>query len=71
MFPEDFHSPVPDSRSHLPLARPGGLLLLGGRLADTFGRRRMLRAGLAVFAAASLASGLAHSGIALVTARGF
>jgi Major Facilitator Superfamily len=30
----------------------GGLLLLGGRLADTFGRRRMLQAGLAVFAAA-------------------
>src|SRR5882757_3977598 len=49
----------------------GGFLLLGGRLADTFGRRRLLRTGFAVFAAASLASGLAQNGPMLITARGF
>jgi EmrB/QacA subfamily drug resistance transporter len=49
----------------------GGFLLLGGRLADTFGRRRLLRTGFAVFAAASLVSGLAQSGPMLITARGF
>jgi EmrB/QacA subfamily drug resistance transporter len=48
----------------------GGFLLLGSRLADTFGRRRMLQAGLALFGAASLASGLAHDQALLFTARG-
>jgi MFS family permease len=48
----------------------GGFLLLGGRLADTLGRRRVLQAGLATFATASLVSGLAHNGATLVTARG-
>jgi EmrB/QacA subfamily drug resistance transporter len=47
----------------------GGFLLLGGRLADTFGRRRMLQTGFAVFAVASLASGLAQSGEMLIAAR--
>jgi EmrB/QacA subfamily drug resistance transporter len=48
----------------------GGFLLLGSRLADTFGRRRMLRAGLALFGAASLASGLAQGQALLFAARG-
>jgi EmrB/QacA subfamily drug resistance transporter len=48
----------------------GGFLLFGSRLADTFGRRRMLRAGLALFGAASLASGLAHQQALLFAARG-
>jgi EmrB/QacA subfamily drug resistance transporter len=48
----------------------GGFLLLGSRLADTFGRRRMLRLGLALFGAASLAAGLAHEQSVLFAARG-
>jgi MFS family permease len=40
----------------------GGLMLLGGRLADTLGRRRTFLTGLGVFTAASLASGLAQPG---------
>lgn len=47
----------------------GGLLLLGGRTADLLGRRRMLAAGLALFALASLAAGLAPSAGALIAAR--
>jgi EmrB/QacA subfamily drug resistance transporter len=39
----------------------GGLLLLGGRLGDLFGRRRMFIGGLAVFGFASLAGGLSTS----------
>lgn len=49
----------------------GGFLLLSGRLADTFGRRRMLQTGFVVFALASLVSGLAVNGAMLITARGF
>jgi EmrB/QacA subfamily drug resistance transporter len=48
----------------------GGFLLFGSRLADSFGRRRMLRAGLALFGAASLTSGLADQQALLFTARG-
>jgi MFS family permease len=47
----------------------GGLLLLGGRLADALGRRRAFLAGLGLFTAASLASGLAQAGTILVAAR--
>src|SRR6516162_5424858 len=43
----------------------GGFLLLGGRLADLLGRRRILMIGAAVFTAASLACGLASSAGAL------
>ncbi|MFB7953357.1 MFS transporter [Streptomyces sp. NPDC056045] len=47
----------------------GGLLMLGGRLADLLGSRRVLTAGLALFGAASLAGGVAWSPAGLVAAR--
>ena len=47
----------------------GGLVLLGGRAADVAGGRRVFLAGLAVFTAASLASGLAPAAGALIAAR--
>jgi EmrB/QacA subfamily drug resistance transporter len=47
----------------------GGLLMLGGRASDLFGRRRIFLAGLTTFTLASLASGLAPSPEALVAAR--
>jgi EmrB/QacA subfamily drug resistance transporter len=47
----------------------GGLLILGGRVADTIGRRRAFLAGLAGFAIASAAGGAAPSFVALVAAR--
>ncbi|WP_140008515.1 MFS transporter [Nocardioides plantarum] len=47
----------------------GGLLLLGGRLGDVFGRRRMFEAGLALFTLASLVGGLAQTPGMLVAAR--
>jgi EmrB/QacA subfamily drug resistance transporter len=47
----------------------GGFLLLGGRLGDLLGRRRMLLIGLAVFAVSSLTAGLANNAGLLVAAR--
>lgn len=47
----------------------GGLLLLGGKAADMVGRRRVLIAGLALFALASLLAGLALAPSHLVAAR--
>jgi EmrB/QacA subfamily drug resistance transporter len=47
----------------------GGFLLLGGRLGDLFGHRRLFLVGIAVFTAASLACGLATSQAMLVGAR--
>jgi EmrB/QacA subfamily drug resistance transporter len=47
----------------------GGFLLLGGRLADLLGRRRMFIVGLVVFSLASLAGGLAQSEAWLIIAR--
>ena len=47
----------------------GGFLLLGGRLADLLGRRRIFMLGVALFSAASLACGLAGSIGVLVAAR--
>src|SRR5579862_110730 len=46
-----------------------GLLLVGGRLADLYGRRRLFVAGLAVFTVSSLAAGLAGSGGVLIASR--
>ncbi len=47
----------------------GGVLLLGGRLADLFGRRRLFMVGLAVFGATSLLCGLAWSEGTLIAFR--
>jgi EmrB/QacA subfamily drug resistance transporter len=47
----------------------GGFLLLGGRLADLMGRRRMFMVGLVLFSLASLAGGLAQSEPWLIAAR--
>ncbi|BDO43629.1 MFS transporter [Cellulomonas sp. NTE-D12] len=47
----------------------GGLLLLGARAGDILGRRRMFVVGLALFALASVAVGLAPTGAKLITAR--
>src|SRR5438874_12934658 len=48
----------------------GGALLLGGRLADLLGRRRLFVTGLALFSAASLLCGLAWSEGSLIAFRG-
>ncbi|WP_242911053.1 MFS transporter [Actinomadura terrae] len=48
----------------------GGFLLVGGRMTDLLGRRRMLLAGLGLFTAASLVAGLAQQVGVLIAARG-
>ncbi|WP_131739541.1 MFS transporter [Actinomadura roseirufa] len=48
----------------------GGLLLLGGRASDLFGRRRMFLFGLALYGLSSLAGGLAPQAGVLLAARG-
>ncbi|WP_406830311.1 MFS transporter [Pedococcus sp. KACC 23699] len=47
----------------------GGLLLLGGRLGDLFGRRKVFMTGVIVFAAASLIGGIAQTEAILLGAR--
>jgi len=47
----------------------GGLLLLGGQVADLFGRRRVFIAAMGVFAVASLVGGLVDDGLLLVLSR--
>ena len=47
----------------------GGFLLLGGRLADLLGRRRIFMAGLMLFSLASFAGGIAQSEPWLIAAR--
>ena len=49
----------------------GGFLLLGGRLADLFGRRRVFMIGVVLFAVASLIGGTAQSEVVLLAARAF
>lgn len=46
-----------------------GLLLVGGRVADLYGRKRVFLAGLAIFTLSSLTAGLAGSGGVLIGAR--
>src|SRR5215470_10760103 len=48
----------------------GGVLLLGGRMADLLGRRRVFMAGLAIFTIFSLLDGLAWSSASLIAFRG-
>lgn len=48
----------------------GGLLLLGGKIADIIGQRRTLIAGLSIFGLSSLLAGLATSPEVLIAARG-
>ena len=48
----------------------GGFLLLGGRIADLFGRRRVLMSALGLFSAASLGCALASSDVVLIVSRG-
>jgi EmrB/QacA subfamily drug resistance transporter len=48
----------------------GGFLLLGGRAADLFGRRRLFILGVIVFAGASLLNGVATSSTMLIVGRG-
>ncbi|MDV7718921.1 MFS transporter [Pediococcus ethanolidurans] len=49
----------------------GGLLLLGGRLGDIAGRKRIFNLGLIIFGLGSLLVGLANNTIWLIIARGF
>ncbi|MDX3329468.1 MFS transporter [Streptomyces sp. ME02-6979-3A] len=73
---------LPSMRTDLGLSAPGlqwvvnaysiafaGFMLLGGRAADIYGRKRMFLTGLALFTAASLAGGLAQEGWQLLAAR--
>jgi len=47
----------------------GGLLLLGGRLGDLYGRRAVFMAGVTIFAVASLSGGFAQNEAMLLTSR--
>jgi EmrB/QacA subfamily drug resistance transporter len=47
----------------------GGFLLLGGRLADAYGRARMYRIGLVMFVVASISGGLAVEPVLLIASR--
>jgi EmrB/QacA subfamily drug resistance transporter len=51
------------------LTAAGGLLLVGGRLADMLGRRRVFRLGAGLFAVASITAGLAPNGGVLLAGR--
>jgi EmrB/QacA subfamily drug resistance transporter len=74
---------LPDMKSDLHMSQNGlawvlnaytltfaGFLLLGGRAADLWGRRRLFLIGVALFSVTSLIGGLAQSGNELIVARG-
>src|SRR5260370_146536 len=67
----DLHMPVQNVQWILSgyLLTFGGFMLLGGRSADLFGRRRVLLAGTTLFAVSSFVAGLAQSSGALIGAR--
>ncbi len=46
-----------------------GFLLLGGRMADFFGRRHVYLIGMSIFTLASIGAGLAHSGTQMIIVR--
>lgn len=75
---------LPSMRADIGMSAPGlqwvlnaytitfaGLMLLGGRAADLFGRKGTFLAGLSLFTLASLAGGLAQEGWQLIAARAF
>jgi MFS family permease len=68
---DDLHFSVPDLQWVLSgyLLTYGGFMLLGGRVADLLGRRRVLVAGTVLFAIASLVGGFAGSPGVLIGAR--
>src|ERR1700722_4653452 len=49
----------------------GGFLLLGGRTADLFGRRRTLLGGMIAFTTFSFLIGISHSSVELISLRAF
>ncbi|MEI9913771.1 MAG: MFS transporter [Candidatus Saccharibacteria bacterium] len=49
----------------------GGFLLLGGRAADLFGRRRTLLSGMIAFTTFSFLIGISHSSVLLIALRAF
>jgi EmrB/QacA subfamily drug resistance transporter len=67
----DLHFSVPSLQWVLSgyLLTYGGFMLLGGRAADLLGRRRLLVAGITVFALSSLTGGLASDSAMLIAAR--
>lgn len=49
----------------------GGLLLIGGRLGDTYGKKRVFLVGLILFGIGSLLVGIGNTGLFVILARGF
>ncbi|MGX4645393.1 MFS transporter [Holzapfeliella sp. JNUCC 80] len=49
----------------------GGLLLIGGRLGDTYGKKRVFLVGLILFGLGSLLVGIGNTGLFVILARGF
>ena len=47
----------------------GGFMLMGGRMGDTYGRKRMFNLSLIIFALGSLGAGVAGSAVAMIASR--